>query len=135
MQAPTNDMPEKYKYICLTLDAVVEGKREETERLRNRGLEIPDLKKFKASRRVRGYKWSTAGSWSCNVSFLESVFALAGDAYFVADYSKRYTHARRCVSSYTVYSTGQGLIVSNRGGGNLDTIPPPVHTLLEIRKY
>ncbi|KAI0970305.1 FMN-dependent dehydrogenase [Xylaria arbuscula] len=138
MLARINKMPEHYKFICLTLDAPVPGKRE-----------LDEKQNFKSTARVSsGVKttdeperpggggvgqqlfWGTAAdlTWKITLPWLakhtDLPIVLKGlqtheDAYLAAKYAPQV----------------KGIILSNHGGRALDTAPPALHTLLEIRKY
>ena len=57
------------------------------------------------------------------IQYETSILANRTDAYLAAQYAKKHP------------GTIKAVILSNHGGRSLDTAPPPVHTLLEIRKY
>ncbi|KAI1329143.1 FMN-dependent dehydrogenase [Xylariaceae sp. FL0255] len=141
MLARINKMREYFKFICLTLDAPVPGKRE-----------IDEKQSFKAgaaaSTVASGVKtkdepvrpggggvgqqlfWGTAAdlTWKTTLPWLakhtDLPIVIKGvqtheDAYLCAHYAPQV----------------QAVMLSNHGGRALDTAPPAVHTLLEIRKY
>ncbi|KAE9993561.1 hypothetical protein EG327_004320 [Venturia inaequalis] len=132
------------KFICLTLDAPVPGKREHDEReAQNIGAKLPNpsaLKKIENFSDAEGIggsgavgkalfagtapdlTWKTTLPWLAKHTKLPIV--LKGiqtheDAYLASLYAPQI----------------QGIILSNHGGRALDTAPPSIHTLLEIRKY
>jgi L-lactate dehydrogenase (cytochrome) len=145
------------KFICLTLDAPVPGKREHDERSKNVGSNLPvraavqedqsisktspDAKtptqasenekpKPKSMGMGQSLFWGTAAdlTWRSTLPWLkehtDKPIVLKGiqtheDAYLAS------LHAPQV----------KAIILSNHGGRALDTAPPAVHTLLEIRKY
>jgi L-lactate dehydrogenase (cytochrome) len=142
------------KFICLTLDAPVPGKREHDERSKNIGSNLPvraavqedaslskttpDAKtpsldenpKPKSMGMGQSLFWGTAAdlTWRSTLPWLAAhtrkPIVLKGiqtheDAYLAS------LHAPQV----------KAIILSNHGGRALDTAPPAVHTLLEIRKY
>ncbi|RNJ52455.1 hypothetical protein D7B24_003664 [Verticillium nonalfalfae] len=136
-----NAMRDRYKYICLTLDAPVPGKRELDERQAFVGDDAPAIQsasnaKDASETRPGGggvgqqlffgtaadLTWKTTLPWLAAHTDLPIV--LKGlqtheDAYLAARYAPQV----------------KAIILSNHGGRALDTAPPAVHTLLEIRKY
>lgn len=139
MLARINKMSDKYKFICLTLDAPVPGKREHDERHKEVGASLPvtsAVKTTEAATKPSGggvgktlfagtapdLTWKTTLAWLAKHTSLPIV--LKGlqtheDAYLAAQYAPQV----------------KAIILSNHGGRALDTAPPAVHTLLEIRKY
>ncbi|CZT47961.1 related to L-lactate dehydrogenase [Rhynchosporium secalis] len=134
-----NKMSDKVKFICLTLDAPVPGKREHDERGSLVGASLPVSSGVKTadepSRPGGGgvgqqLFWGTAAdlTWKTTLAWLSKhtdlPIVLKGlqtheDAYLAAQYAPQV----------------KAIILSNHGGRALDTAPPAVHTLLEIRKY
>ncbi|KAL9106199.1 MAG: hypothetical protein Q9227_008732 [Pyrenula ochraceoflavens] len=127
------------KFICLTLDAPVPGKREDDERSKNIAESLPvtsSLIKDAGGSEVKGgggigqalfqgtdptLTWRTLNWLS---SKTKKPIILKGlqtheDAYIASKHTPQV----------------QGIILSNHGGRAADTAPPAVHTLLEIRKY
>ncbi|KAI0874122.1 FMN-dependent dehydrogenase [Hypoxylon argillaceum] len=136
--ARINRMPEHYKFICLTLDAPVPGKRELDEKQNFKGaFRVASGVKAKGEPERPGgggvgqqlfwgtaadLTWKTALPWLAKHTSLPIV--LKGvqtheDAYLAARYAPQV----------------KAVILSNHGGRALDTAPPAIHTLLEIRKY
>jgi isopentenyl diphosphate isomerase/L-lactate dehydrogenase-like FMN-dependent dehydrogenase len=136
------------KFICLTLDAPVPGKREEDERSKNVAANLPiksavqdggsssqtnfnpktpELNPGGIGKRLfagtaADLTWKITLPWLAKHTDLPIV--LKGlqtheDAYLASLYAPQV----------------KGIILSNHGGRALDTAPPAVHTLLEIRKY
>lgn len=126
------------KFICLTLDAPVPGKREIDERSnfdRGNNVQAAASSSGDAQRPGGGgvgqqlffgtacdLTWKTTLPWLAEHTDLPIV--LKGlqtheDAYLAAQYAPQV----------------KAIILSNHGGRAMDTSPPSVHTLLEIRKY
>ncbi|KAL2212441.1 FMN-dependent dehydrogenase [Sarocladium strictum] len=132
-----NAMPKHFKFICLTLDAPVPGKRELDEKSNfGGGATVQAAKPGGEEKRPGGggvgqqLFWGTAAdlTWKTTLPWLaehtDLPIVLKGiqtheDAYLAAQYAP---HVK-------------AIILSNHGGRALDTAPPAVHTLLEIRKY
>jgi isopentenyl diphosphate isomerase/L-lactate dehydrogenase-like FMN-dependent dehydrogenase len=132
-----NKMSDKYKFICLTLDAPVPGKREHDEKQQTVGASLPVSSSIKEAGGKPGgggvgqqLFWGTAAdlTWKSTLPWLAKhtklPIVLKGlqtheDAYLAAQYAPQV----------------KAIILSNHGGRALDTAPPAVHTLLEIRKY
>ncbi|KFA66307.1 hypothetical protein S40285_01866 [Stachybotrys chlorohalonatus IBT 40285] len=132
-----NELRDHVKFICLTLDAPVPGKRELDEKSNfDRGLTVEAGAKTGEEKRPGGggvgqqlffgtasdLTWQTTLPWLLEHTDLPIV--LKGvqtheDAFLAAKYA----------------SQVKAIILSNHGGRALDTAPPAVHTLLEIRKY
>ncbi|KAK3902467.1 cytochrome b5-like protein [Staphylotrichum tortipilum] len=133
-------MKNRYKCIVLTLDAPVPSKREHDERA---GMEAR-LALERASGGGRPDSNSGVGqqlffgtaadlTWQDTLPWLEKhagglPIVIKGiqtheDAFLAARWAR--THP----------GTIKAIILSNHGGRSLDTSPPAVHTLLEIRKY
>ncbi|KAF4635464.1 hypothetical protein G7Y89_g2641 [Cudoniella acicularis] len=133
-----NKMSDKYKFICLTLDAPVPGKREHDEKSSYVAASLPVTSAVKAGDEKKGpgggvgqqLFWGTAAdlTWKTTLTWLAKHTSLPivlkgiqthEDAYLAAQYAPQV----------------KAIILSNHGGRALDTAPPAVHTLLEIRKY
>ncbi|CAI7604214.1 unnamed protein product [Penicillium glandicola] len=123
------------KFITLTLDSPVTGKREDDERSGNvigsEALYLPANSDTGPTTQTGdpvfkgldpSLTWTETLAWLAKHTDLPVV--LKGiqtheDAYIASQYSPQV----------------KGIILSNHGGRSLDTAPPAVHTLLEIRKY
>jgi isopentenyl diphosphate isomerase/L-lactate dehydrogenase-like FMN-dependent dehydrogenase len=120
---------EKIKFVALTLDTPVVGKREIDERVNN-GMTIRD-----DSSTVRGEsKTALPGSaTSTDLTWRETLEWLGRhtDLPIVLKGVQTYEDANVASRCEQV----KAIVVSNHGGRNLDTAPTPVHTLLEIRRY
>ncbi|KAM5360612.1 hypothetical protein ACJZ2D_013635 [Fusarium nematophilum] len=128
-----NSMRDYYKFICLTLDAPVPGKRELDEK-QNFDYSEPSPASGESKPGAGGVgqqlffgtaadlTWKTTLPWLAAHTDLPIV--LKGlqtheDAYLAAKYAPQV----------------KAIILSNHGGRAADTAPPAIHTLLEIRKY
>ncbi|GAM84195.1 hypothetical protein ANO11243_021880 [Dothideomycetidae sp. 11243] len=135
------------KFVCLTLDAPVPGKREHDERTKNVGGNLPvrsAVQEGSASSTKPSDKAAKSGgggvgrtlfagtaadlTWRTTLPWLsrhtDLPIVLKGlqtheDAYLAAQHAPQV----------------RGIILSNHGGRAADTAPPAIHTLLEIRKY
>ena len=125
------------KFICLTLDAPVPGKREEDERSKNIEEDHDSVLKDAGGSKLEGgggigqslfFGTDASLTWTETLPWLRKhthkPIVLRGlqtheDAYIAAQHAPQV----------------RGIILSNHGGRALDTAPPSVHTLLEIRKY
>ncbi|KAK3330783.1 FMN-dependent dehydrogenase-domain-containing protein [Apodospora peruviana] len=143
MLARINKLRDHFKCIVLTLDAPVPGKREHDEKS-NLESQITvdsasnekgtDEKKPGGGGVGQQLFWGTAAdlTWETTLPWLaqhtDLPIVLKGvqtheDAYLAAQYARKHPG-----------SIG-AIILSNHGGRALDTAPPAVHTLLEMRKY
>ncbi|CAJ2501014.1 Uu.00g038670.m01.CDS01 [Anthostomella pinea] len=138
MLARINQMSDRFKFICLTLDAPVPGKREldEKQSFKNAVKVAAGVATGNESSRPGGggvgqqLFWGTAAdlTWKVTLPWLAQHTNLPivvkgiqthEDAYLAAKYAPQV----------------KAVILSNHGGRALDTAPPAVHTLLEIRRY
>lgn len=143
MIARINKMRDRFKCIVLTLDAPHPGKREHDEKSNLESqIEVDSASNDKSSDEKRpggggvGQQlfWGTAAdlTWETTLPWLaehtDLPIVLKGiqtheDAFLAAQYARRKPGSVRVI------------ILSNHGGRALDTAPPAMHTLLEIRKY
>jgi len=143
MLARINKLRDHFKCIVLTLDAPVSGKREHDEKSNLESqmvVESESNAKDSAEKRPGGggvgqqLFWGTAAdlTWETTLPWLaehtDLPIVLKGvqtheDAYLAAQWARKRPGSIKAV------------ILSNHGGRALDTAPPAVHTLLEIRKY
>lgn len=125
------------KFVCLTLDAPVPGKREEDERSKNIQEDHSSAIKDAGGASLKGgggigqslfFGTDPSLTWTETLPWLkkntDKPIILKGlqtheDAYLAAQYAPQV----------------RGIILSNHGGRAADTAPPAIHTLLEIRKY
>lgn len=138
MLARINKMSDKFKFIMLTLDAPVPGKRELDEKqsfVNSAPIAAAAKTEDQPSRPGGGgvgqqlffgtaadLTWKNTLPWLAKHTKLPIV--LKGlqtheDAYIASKYAPQV----------------KAILLSNHGGRALDTAPPAVHTLLEIRKY
>ncbi|KAF2216334.1 hypothetical protein CERZMDRAFT_33432 [Cercospora zeae-maydis SCOH1-5] len=119
------------KFVCLTLDAPVPGKREHDERGKNVGSNLPvrssladkgGVGKALFAGTAPDLTWKTTLPWLRQHTHLPIV--LKG----------LQTHEDAYVASLHTPQI-KGIILSNHGGRAADTAPPAIHTLLEIRRY
>ncbi|KAK3392922.1 FMN-dependent dehydrogenase-domain-containing protein [Podospora didyma] len=142
MLARINKLPQ-FKSIVLTLDAPHPGKREHDEKSNLEAqLVVDSASNDKSSDEKRpggggvGQQlfWGTAAdlTWDTTIPWIRKHTSLPivlkgiqthEDAYLTARYARAHPGSIRAI------------ILSNHGGRALDTAPPAVHTLLEIRKY
>lgn len=132
------------KFIVLTLDAPVAGKREDDER---NGLEDepPEEEASKAagrtaddtpdiSRGSAGIGQMLFAGTDPTLHWQESLPWLAKHTDLPIVLKGLQTHEDAYLASLHTPQV-KGIILSNHGGRALDTASPAVHTLLEIRKY
>ncbi|KAK4996158.1 hypothetical protein LTR28_000279 [Elasticomyces elasticus] len=133
------------KFVCLTLDAPVPGKREHDERSKNVGANLP------VRSAVQEGSASTTGSDPQAKSLGgigQSLFAgTAPDLTWktTLPWLKQHTDLPVVLKGVQTHEDAylaslyapqvKAVILSNHGGRAADTAPPAVHTLLEIRKF
>jgi L-lactate dehydrogenase (cytochrome) len=146
--ARMNKLPQ-IKFICLTLDAPVPGKREHDERSKNVGSNLPVRAAVQEDQSVsktspdaktpsppksmgvgQSLFWGTAAdlTWKTTLPWLAKHTNLP----IVLKGIQTHEDAQLAASHAPQV---KAIILSNHGGRALDTAPPAVHTLLEIRKY
>ncbi|KUJ15189.1 mitochondrial cytochrome b2 [Mollisia scopiformis] len=130
--AKINSMRNKIKFICLTLDSPVMGKREDDERHGNAILTREADVDPKSVKRKKVIINSFPGpaldlTWKSTLEWLSKHTDLPIVLKGLQTYEDAYL-AMKCASVKAV-------VISNHGGRSLDTASPAVHTLLEIRKY
>lgn len=133
-----NKLSDKIKFVCLTLDAPVPGKREHDERSQNIAANLPINSAIQSASDEKSagggigqqlfFGTSPSLTWKNTLPWLAKHTSLPivlkgiqthEDAYLASLYAPQV----------------KGIILSNHGGRAADTAPPAVHTLLEIRKY
>ncbi|KXT05367.1 hypothetical protein AC578_11094 [Pseudocercospora eumusae] len=142
------------KFICLTLDAPVPGKREHDERVKNVGSNLPVRSGIQSGSASKPTESSAPESDAEGIPIGgdggvgKALFAgTAPDLTWkttlpwLAKHTKLpiilkglQTHEDAYLASLHAPQVA-GIILSNHGGRALDTAPPAIHTLLEIRKY
>ncbi|KAF3398475.1 Cytochrome b2 [Penicillium rolfsii] len=120
------------KFIVLTLDTPVMGKREDDQRSGNVIDEITEFSFAEGSKEALE-KRVFAGmdpslTWTETLVWLEKRTSLPIVLKGIQTHEDAYIAALH-------RSQVKGIILSNHGGRSLDTSPPAVHTLLEMRKY
>jgi isopentenyl diphosphate isomerase/L-lactate dehydrogenase-like FMN-dependent dehydrogenase len=146
MLARIGKLRDHYKFVVLTLDAPVPSKREHDEKAGIEAQLVIESSKSEEAKAKQGGRpdsssgvgqqlfWGTAAdlTWDTTLPWLakhtDLPIVLKGiqtheDAYLAAQYARKNPGSIKAV------------ILSNHGGRSLDTAPPAVHTLLEIRKY
>ncbi|PGH15490.1 hypothetical protein AJ80_05507 [Polytolypa hystricis UAMH7299] len=126
------------KFICLTLDAPVPGKREEDERSK-----FIDMAALRDQAKAAGGTPLTSGGGigqqlffgtDASLTWKTTLPWLAKHTNLPIVLKGLQTHEDAYLASLYAPQV-KAIIVSNHGGRALDTAPPAVHTLLEIRKY
>ncbi|QGA19140.1 hypothetical protein EYB26_006828 [Talaromyces marneffei] len=136
------------KCIILTLDAPVPGKREDDMRTDNTAKKLPVLSSKVVEEKAETLPDGTPVPKDGGGGVGQQLFA--GTAYdltwketlqWLTKVTKLpiilkglQTHEDAYIASLYAPQV-RGIILSNHGGRALDTAPPAVHTLLEIRKY
>ena len=134
-----NAMADRYKFICLTLDAPVPGKRELDERQAFKGAAMrvasavktagePDREGGGGVGQQLFFGTASDLTWKVTLPWLAKHTSLPIVVKGVQTHEDALLAARHAPQV-------QAVILSNHGGRALDTAPPAVHTLLEIRKY
>ena len=140
MLARVNNLP-NIKFLVLTLDAPVPGKREDDERYAEIGKRLP------ITSAVKGGSASKPGGGEGKGGVGKSLFAgtspkltwkrtlpwLAKHTSLPIVLKGIQTHEDAYLASN--HPQVKGIILSNHGGRAADTAPPAVHTLLEIRRH
>jgi isopentenyl diphosphate isomerase/L-lactate dehydrogenase-like FMN-dependent dehydrogenase len=124
--------------VCLTLDAPVPGKREEDERSKN----IVESSNASMLRDAGGHELEGGGGIGQSLFFgTDPTLTWSKTLLWLANHTKKpiilkglQTHEDAFLASQHVPQV-KGIILSNHGGRAMDTAPPSLHTLLEIRKY
>lgn len=149
MLARINKLP-NIKFVVLTLDAPVPGKREDDLRSDSTGAKLPitsaESKKDRSEeeRMPDGTPALKSGGGGVGVQLFagtESRLTWKDTLPWLAKHTKLPIILKGLQTHEDAYIASQftpqikGIILSNHGGRALDTAPPAVHTLLEIRKY
>ncbi|KAJ5668926.1 mitochondrial cytochrome b2 [Penicillium macrosclerotiorum] len=120
------------KFVVLTLDTPVMGKREDDQRSGDVINEITEADLPETARKDKE-KQVFAGL-DPTLTWRETLSWLAKHTKLPVILKGIQTHEDAYIA--TLYRPQvKGIILSNHGGRSLDTSPPAVHTLLEIRKY
>ncbi|KAL4898391.1 FMN-dependent dehydrogenase-domain-containing protein [Aspergillus ambiguus] len=125
------------KFIVLTLDAPVPGKREHDERNNFVGASNPVPSATANAEREDtpgGVGRTLFAGTDPTLTWQETLPWLAQHTDLPIILKGLQTHEDAYIASLHTPQV-RGIILSNHGGRALDTAPPAVHTLLEIRKY
>ncbi|KAB8240846.1 FMN-dependent dehydrogenase-domain-containing protein [Aspergillus flavus] len=121
MLARVNRLDE-IKFVILTLDAPVSGKREDDERINVKSHPAGSVSAQLFAGTDPSLTWNETLEWLSRHTKKPIIFKGLQTHEDVA-IAARYT------------PLVQAVILSNHGGRSLDTAPPAVHTLLEVRKF
>ncbi len=132
--ARVRKLQDKIKFVCLTLDSPVMGKREDDERIGNTLVtrEAPVPAPTQVGQSKSGVNAEMIGpaadlTWKTTLAWLSKHTDLPIVLKGIQTYEDAYL-ATKCPQV-------KAIVLSNHGGRSLDTAPPAVHVLLEIRKY
>ena len=141
------------KFVCLTLDAPVPGKREHDERNKNVGANLPvrsAVQEGSASTTSPDPQAASAPGPAKKGGASVALALFAGTASDLTwkttlPWLKKHTDLPIVLKGIQTHEDAylaslhapqvKGIILSNHGGRAVDTAPPAIHTLLEIRKY
>lgn len=125
------------KFIVLTLDAPVPGKREDDERTGMTGRTAAERSSDDTPNPTQGSggvgQQLFAGT-DPSLTWTDTLAWLATHTDLPIVLKGLQTHEDAYLASLHAPQV-KGIILSNHGGRAVDTAPPAVHTLLEIRKY
>lgn len=124
---------EPIKFIVLTLDAPVPGKREDDERS-NFVPPSPSDNSGADGSAAGGVGRQLFAGTDPSLTWKETLPWLAKHTNLPIVLKGLQTHEDAYIASLHTPQV-KGIILSNHGGRAADTAPPAVHTLLEIRKY
>lgn len=137
MLARINAIP-NVKFLCLTLDAPVPGKREDDERSKNVGSSLPVTSAVESGSASKGTSGGIGKSLfagtSPSLTWKNTLPWLAEHTKLPILLKAIQTHEDAYLASLHAPHI-KGILLSNHGGRPADTAPPAIHTLLEIRKY
>lgn len=119
------------KFIVLTLDTPVMGKREDDQRF---GNVIDELTEQSSPESFKQREKHVFAGMDPTLTWTETLAWLAKHTTLPVVLKGVQTHEDAYIASLHRPQV-KGVILSNHGGRSLDTSPPAVHTLLEIRKY
>ncbi|KAH0542605.1 hypothetical protein FGG08_003013 [Glutinoglossum americanum] len=138
-----NKLSHKIKFICLTLDAPAPGNREHDERASNMAATQSVTSIVQSSSTSKPPEGSGGTISIANQLFLGTDSRLTWKT--TLPWLRKQTNLPIILKGIQTHEDAhlaslhaplvQGIILSNHGGRELDTAPPAVHTLLEIRKY
>ncbi|KAH8737036.1 FMN-dependent dehydrogenase-domain-containing protein [Ilyonectria robusta] len=127
-----NAMRDHYKFITLTLDAPVPGKRELDEKS-NFDFADTSPASGEATEAKGGVGQQLFFGTAADLTWKTTLSWLSEHTDLPIVLKGLQTHED--VYLATKYPQVKAVILSNHGGRALDTAPPAIHTLLEIRKY
>lgn len=110
------------KFIVLTLDAPVSGKREDDERINIQANTAASVSTQLFAGTDPSLTWADTLEWLSRHT-TKPIILKGIQTHEDALLAARYTPLVK------------GIVLSNHGGRSIDTAPPAVHTLLELRKY
>lgn len=129
------------KFVVLTLDAPVPGKREDDERGNVPTSTRPAKEADRGTDGTPNVEEASGGvgrtlfaGTDPSLTWGETLPWLAKHTSLPIILKGLQTHEDAYIASLHT-SQVKGIILSNHGGRALDTAPPAIHTLLEIRKY
>lgn len=132
MLARINQLSKSFKFIVLTLDAPVPGKREDDERINflptSRATSSQSCHNFRGVGKGLAQGTATDLTWEATLAW----FAKHTNLPIVLKGISGYEDA---LLASQFAPQVQAVILSNHGGRAMDTAPPSVYTLIEIRKY
>ena len=136
MLARINRLSKQVKFVCLTLDAPVPGKREHDEKTQSVSSSLPvksAISQLDCQLSGGAGKQLFMGT-SPKLTWDETLPWLAKHTSLPVILKGIQTHEDAYLASLYTPQV-RGIILSNHGGRAMDTAPPALHTLLEIRKY
>ncbi|PGH13770.1 hypothetical protein AJ79_03469 [Helicocarpus griseus UAMH5409] len=127
------------KFVCLTLDAPVPGKREHDERTRAAVQTSSETSLLQASGGTPmegggGIGQQLFAGTDPSLTWKKTLPWLAEHTKLPIVLKGLQTHEDAYIASLHAPQV-KAIILSNHGGRAMDTAPPAVHTLMEIRKY
>ncbi|MCJ1357592.1 MAG: hypothetical protein MMC33_007588 [Icmadophila ericetorum] len=133
-----NKLSDKIKFICLTLDAPVPGKREHDERSSSVTSKLPVRSATQAGVVARpgggGINQQLSFGISPKLTWKKTLPWLAKHTSLPIVLKGIQTHEDAYLATQYAPQV-QGIGLSNHGGRGVENAPPAIHTLLEIRKY
>lgn len=138
MLSRINKLSGSIKFVCLTLDVPVPGKREHDEKSNNIASDLPVTSAVQSGSVTKpgagGIGAALFVGTSPNLTWKETLPWLSKHTSLPIVLKGIQTHEDAYLASLHAPQV-MGIILSNHGGRAADTAPPAMHTLLEIRKY
>lgn len=125
------------KFVCLTLDAPVPGKREDDERAKNIAEDQDSVIKDSGGQPLKrggGIGQALFAGTDPTLTWAKTLPWLRSNTDKPIILKGLQTHEDAYIAAQHMPQV-KGIILSNHGGRAADTSPPSIHTLLEIRKY